>query len=577
MHLKRSDKVKQTKTGWLAVATALGIATSSAIATPARDTRQDMDHLERQRQQEQIQKEIERERAFSEQHRAVTPAPDAKEQPLQNKATFLVSHIQLLGDDSPSAEAKAILAAYEGKTMGAAEIMAVVRDLTNHYIERGYVTTVVTVHPGTLKSGTLTLEVKWGTIKDMTRNGKPVDGIRDTLRLFGAMPFAEGARLSLQDIDQAVDNLVRGGGNDKIRIVPGDEVGSSVLDVTGEDPKLLNFGIGVNNSGREVEGWNQYSTNFGINNVLGLNDSISAYYAQQDFKDSANSQRIGSVNYSLPIGYWTFDASWYGSQYEKMIDGYFGRYASDGTSQRLNLKLSRVLHRDAQGKTSGYMKFANRSNTNGIEGTQTSINSKRYSEVGAGVTHVGTLANGWLYADLGVNFGVPWMGGAWRSDPDLAGFDTDFTKFNGMATWTRPFKVGNVDFVYDVGTGFQYSPNTLVTDARLSIGDEYTVRGFKDTAFYGDSGAYLSNTLRLPLRANVLGGIEVAPFVGYDGGVVKNYAPGSKPEYVMGAAVGFRFSGKYLTSSLSYGWPIASPAQSQTLARALNYRLDLRY
>ncbi|MFP3740071.1 POTRA domain-containing protein, partial [Burkholderia sp. SIMBA_019] len=99
------------------------------------------------------------------------------------------------------AEAKAILAAYEGKTMGAAEIMAVVRDLTNHYIERGYVTTVVTVHPGTLKSGTLTLEVKWGTIKDMTRNGKPVDGIRDTLRLFGAMPFAEGARLNLQDID----------------------------------------------------------------------------------------------------------------------------------------------------------------------------------------------------------------------------------------------------------------------------------------------------------------------------------------------------------------------------------------
>ena len=74
-------------------------------------------------QPEQIQKEIERERAFSEQHRAVTPAPDAKEQPLQNKATFLVSHIQLLGDDSPSAEAKAILAAYEGKTMGAAEIM----------------------------------------------------------------------------------------------------------------------------------------------------------------------------------------------------------------------------------------------------------------------------------------------------------------------------------------------------------------------------------------------------------------------------------------------------------------------
>lgn len=550
--------------------------TGTAISAPSRDARQDMDYLERQRQQDQIQREIERERAISEQNRALSPATESKDQP-STGSKFLVSEILLVGDDSPSEDIKAILTARQGTVMGSTEIMALIRELTNHYIEKGFVTTVVTVQPGKLSGGTLTLEVKWGTIKDITINGKPATGVRNTLRLFSALPNADGKRLNIADIDQAVDNLLKAGGNDRIQIVPSDEIGSSVLDVTTTDPKLLTFGVGLNNSGREVEGWNQYSASFGINNLLGLNDTLSTYYAQQDFKDADNLQQIGSVNYSLPIGYWTLDASWYGSRYEKAMEGIFGRYGSDGTSQRYNLRLSRMLRRDAEGKTSGYVKLGTRRNANSIEGTPLDVSSKTYSEIGAGVNHVGSLFGGWAYGDLGVSAGVPWMGGAWRDDPDLAGFDTNYIKVNGIASWSRPFRIAGVDLQYELGSGFQYSENTMVTDARMSIGDEYTVRGFKDTAFYGDSGAYISNTLSLPIRANVLGGMQVTPFIGYDAGFVKNNAAEAKAEYVVGGAVGLRFNSKYLTSSLSYGWPIYSPAQAQPLARALNYRLDLRY
>lgn len=575
--LMRSDEVKTKTTGWLALATFLSAFAGNAVSAPSRDAKHDMDQLERQRRQEQIQKEIERERAITEQNRAPSPQSEAKDRPLQEASRFLVSEILLVGDDAPSEEVESILAARQGTVMGSAEIMALVRDLTNHYIKKGFVTTVVTVLPGKLSSGTLTLEVKWGTIKDITINGKPATGIRDKLRLFSAMPNADGKRLNMADIDQAVDNLLKGGGNDKIQIVPSDELGSSVLDVTTTEPRMLSFGVGVNNSGREVEGWNQYSASLGVNNLLGLNDTLSTYYAQQDFKDADNLQQIGSINYSLPIGYWTLDASWYGSRYEKAIDGMFGRYFTEGSSQRYNLKLSRMLHRDAQGKTSGYVKFGVRKNENAVEGQLQGTASKTYSEIGAGVTHVGTLFGGWVYGDLGISAGVPWMGGAWRDDPDLVRFDTNYTKVNGLVSWTRPFRIAGIDLQYELGTGFQYSENTMVNDARMSIGDEYTVRGFKDSVFYGDSGAYFSNTLSLPIRASALGGMQVTPFIGYDAGYVKKNGPDSKAEYVMGAAVGLRFASKYVTSSLSYGWPIVSPSQDQPLARALNYRLDLRY
>lgn len=550
---------------------------AQAVVSPARDMRQDLDRLQHQQQQGHIQQEIEREREIQEQNRAAAPEAAASAPASEKGMKFPISDIVLLGDDDPGPEVETILAGFRGTQMGSAEIMQVVRALTNHYISKGFVTTVVTVRPGKLTDGKLELEVKWGTIRGVTIDGKAPEGVRDHLRLFSALPFAEGDVLRMDDIDQAVDNLMKAGGSDKIRIIAADDLGGSRLDVVTSAPRTFALSAGINNSGQQQEGWNQYSGSLGVNNLLGLNDTLSTYYAQQDYKDPDNLQQIASINYSVPIGKWGIDASWYGSRYEKNIGGDFGRYLSEGSSQRYNLRASRMLNRDASGKTSAYVKVGVRDNENSIAGRELEVSTKIYSELTGGMTHVGTLGGGWLYGDLSLTAGVPWFGAAWRNDPDLAAFDTDYIKLNGMLTWSRPFKVAGVDFQYELGSGFQYSENSMVTDAQLSLGDEYTVRGFKDIAFYGDSGAWMSNTLRLPLRTAMLGGMELAPFVGYDMGFVNANRPGQAPDYLIGAAVGLRFSGKYFSSSLTYGWPLMAPDQPQPLSKAINYRLDLRY
>nr|WP_315592514.1 ShlB/FhaC/HecB family hemolysin secretion/activation protein [uncultured Cupriavidus sp.] len=581
--MKKNPKLDRL---WLVMAAALGAALlpsqaqarNGTLPAPARDQRLDLDQLERQREQARIQREIEREREHEAQaqRRLAAPTDDAASV-APKEARFTVTEIELTGDDDPSPEVEAILARYRGKAIGSTEIMAIVRELTNHYMNRGFVTTIVTVRPGSLGKGMLTLDVKWGTIKDLTINGEAPDGFRDSLRLFSAMPFARGKVLNMRDVDQAVENLMKAGGNDIVRIVPDVEAGTSTLDVVTSDPKRVVLGAGINNSGRREDGWNQYSGTLGVNNLLGLNDTLTTYYAQQDFIKPDNLQQIGSINYSIPIGNWAIDGSWYGSRYERMIGGRFGSYLSEGSSQRYNARLSRLLKRDAAGKTSAYVKLGVRDNANSIEGTAVGISSKTYSELGVGLSHVGAVGGGWAYGDLSISAGVPWFGAAWRDDPELARFDTDYIKVNGAVTWSRPFKVGKADLQYELGAGFQLSENSMINDAQLSIGDEYTVRGFKDVAFYGDSGAWISNTVRLPLRANLLGGIELAPFIGYDVGFVNSNKKATDPEYLVGAAVGLRFSGKHFTSSLSFGWPLVVPGQSQTLANAINYRLDLRY
>lgn len=78
----------------------------------------------------------------------------------------------------------------------------------------------------------------------------------------------------------------------------------------------------------------------------------------------------------MPLGYWGFDTSYYKSEYEKGIDGGFGIYDSDGTSERASLRISRMLMRGATGKTSARMKVERRDNYNGIENARIDVSSK---------------------------------------------------------------------------------------------------------------------------------------------------------------------------------------------------------
>ncbi|MGE2624881.1 ShlB/FhaC/HecB family hemolysin secretion/activation protein, partial [Escherichia coli] len=70
---------------------------------------------------------------------------------------------------------------------------------------------------------------------------------------------------------------------------------------------------------------------------------------------------------------------------------------------------------------------------------------------------------------------MPWFGAAWKGDRDLEGFDLNYVKYNGIASWTRPlFQSGRLGGVYELSTGFQYTPDTLVSEAKMTLGDEFT-------------------------------------------------------------------------------------------------------
>lgn len=531
---------------------------------PSQQNKQELDRLERQNNQYLIE-EAKRTEKFLQQQRTQRESEPGVGVGASSSVTFKIDKIEIMNDDlfASSPEREAIIERYQGRELGKAEIFMVVKELTDFYISRGYVTTLLGIEPGNIKNGVLKLRVLWGKINDFRVNGQ-APTFRERTRLFSAYPFAQSKILNMQDIDQAVENLLRVSHSDNIQVEPSVLDGASDLNLLTQPLFPFAVSAGVNNSGTEAEGWQQYYGSITTKNIAGLNDIFNAYYSENNLKNNNDNQRAWSLSYSLPLGYWGFDTSYYKSTYDKTIGGDFGQYASDGSSERSSVRISRMLSRNASGKTSGWVKVEKRDNDNRFENTQIDVSSKRYTTLSSGLTYVGGLMNGWFYGDLSATAAMPWFGAAWKGDRDLEGFDLNYVKYNGIASWTRPlFQSGRLGGVYELSTGFQYTPDTLVSEAKMTLGDEFTVRGFKDSYLMVDSGAWIANTLQLPFDINLAGISQFTPYLGYDFGFSKDNCPKGvntcDSQFMMGAAVGAKLTGNYFSSNLTAGWPVKKP------------------
>lgn len=350
-------------------------------------------------------------------------------------------------------------------------------------------------------------------------------------------------------------------------IEPDDKHGYSWINHVGNDVFPLSVYLGMNNSGYRDTGWYQYFINASLKNALGLNDTFSYYYSYNDLHAEDDNQAAKSFSFSLPLGYWLFDTSYYKSSYKKTIGGYYGGYISDGQSERLSFKVSRTVYRNATGKYSAWLKTEKRINENNIMGFPIAVSSKSYSSIAGGLTWVGSLYGGWGYADLSMTAGIPWFGSAWKEDSDLNGFDLDYKKYNGTLSWNRRLATssgGRTGLDYELNSGFQFTNDRLVSDANYSMGDEFTVRGFKENGVAAERALWLSNTFKVPVQINYARLNTLSPFIGFDIGMARrNCAPAANAcmhDYMSGAATGVKISGRDFSGSVVGGWPVTKPA-----------------
>lgn len=495
---------------------------------------------------------------------------------------MLIKQITLDVGNVDVAQPEEIIKRYQGRALSNTDLVALLREINDYYAAQGYVTSMATIPAQDLSTGTLIIRMLWGKLSGFLINGQPPQGWYEHAMLIGAMPGIEGSIFNIHISDQIVENLNTAGKSVQVEVVPAQEQGYSYLNLKVVRRLPVSGSLSIDNSGSErADGNTRASAQVTISDVLGVNDSLNLNTSKRFFnrRTDDNAEHVNGGSWNVPIGYWSLGASYSNIQSQQLLQTvHGGDYHNASSIKDAKLKLNRVLTRDQSGKTNAWFEISNRNNATYFEGVLTKVSSRRYSQFTMGISKSMLIAGGGAYADLSWTRGVPWLNGYMESSTQANAQQTDFNLISSNLSWQRPGRLLGIPVSYELRAAVQYSQDIVLSKNRQYLGDEYSVRGYKDSPLSGDKGAYLSSTVSFPIQlegqiAKVIR--SISPLVGLDYGWAKNNWAGEKTNFISGMALGLKFDANTTQASLIWGLPIKSATTTDfgsVLYASLNYR-----
>lgn len=530
----------------------------------------------------QLLRQQERERALRERQETATDvrierATEASGRlPADEAPCFAIRGIRLEGSDAARFR-WALKAANPhadpavGRCLGTTGINAVLKRVQNAVIARGYVTTRVLAAEQDLNSGLLVLTVVPGRIRSI-RFAAAVDARATSWR--NALPARPGDLLNLRDIEQALENLKRVPTVDAdIQISPADglaEPGESDLVIAWRQSTRARMGVTLEDSGIEATGRMQGATTLSLDNLLTWNDLFYGHFGQDVFEGRRKGARSHTLHYAVPYGYWLVGATASAYTYRQTVAGYSANYVYSGSSHSADVKLSRLLYRNATIKTGAYLRAWERDSNNFIDDTEVLIQRRRQGGWEAGFNYKQFIGASTLDADVSYRRGT----GAFRA---LRAPEEDFREGTARAgiiaaeaTLVVPMKWGSQHFRY-IGSGrVQWNRSRLVPQDRLAIGGRYTVRGFQgDLQLTGDRGWFIRNDVGWVMGASQE--LYLGADVGHVNALPSQWQVG---QTLAGAVLGVRGGWHGLAWDAFAGTPIRKPRRFQAGRLAAGFSLS---
>ncbi|NBH76306.1 ShlB/FhaC/HecB family hemolysin secretion/activation protein [Rodentibacter pneumotropicus] len=445
-----------------------------------------------------------------------------------------------------------VIKQYEEKPLTTKQVFALVKDLTDVLYRAGYVTSAIGLKNNVADKNELDFIVHWGYVNDYLVNGEKPSSFKDKAMVF-TLPSLKNKLLNVYDVDQLVEILNTTNKSAEIKVIAADKEGESNFNLVTNRTYLPKVTLGFNNSGAEnnANGRNQITASVNWSDLLGTNDSWYFSTGYRLYKGhKKNSQQNYLLSYSQPFSTYTLDIKVSQSDSKKEIKGIHS-YNSEGKIKTANIKLAKVLSRNKDMILSAYGELEFKTKKNYIG--ERLVSHYNNNKLTIGLSYIKNFLGGKLYNDISYSNGLGWFGAnslAYNSKGDKT-----LSLLSGTMSWYKSFALQERPLNYQLRLGFQYSPYSLYGDNQFSIGDEYTVRGFKGGIISGDSGYYLSQTVDIPFYPEKMSISQVKPFLGIDFGRTFNHAQNDN-ETLVGAAVGTRIQVSRLNLSFTYSKPI---------------------
>lgn len=538
---------------------------------------------------QELLRQQERERALR-QNQEQTPdvrvdrpaAATTERLPVDEKPCFPIHRIELAGEAAERflwALKAADLAddPATGRCLGTAAINVVMSRIQNAIVQKGFVTTRVLAAPQDLKTGTLALTVIPGRIHAIRFS----EDTPSRATTWNAVPASPGDILNVRDIEQALENFKRvPTAEADIQIVPADgpdaSPGESDLVIRWQQRMPFRLNVAVDDSGSKQTGKYQGSVTVAYDDWWTLNDLfyVSLNHDLGGGDPGSKGTRGYTVHYEVPYGYWLLGFTLSGYDYHQSVAGANQTYRYSGTSGNAEVRLSRILYRDAVRKTGAYLRGWTRKSNNFIDDTEVEVQRRRMAGWEAGLTHREFIGTATLDASVGYRRGTGGMD-AMRAPEESFGEGTSRPEIlTADAQLNVPFTVASQRLRYTGSWRAQWNRTPLVPQDRFSIGGRYTVRGFDgEVTLTGDRGWLLRNDLGWALGQS---GLELYAGADYGevGGPSTRWLIGTR---LAGAVLGLRGGYKGLYWDVFVGKPLMKPEGFRTASTTAGFNVSWSY
>ncbi len=444
------------------------------------------------------------------------------------------------------------------RCVGAKGLRAFQNHLMRLMINKGYITSRILIPEQNLASGRLVLQAipgRFGTIREQG----PVPGLNAM-----AFPVNHGDVLNQRDLDQALENIRRIEGQQDVGfdLVPGAHPGDTDLVIKHPAGKSWHGLLTVDESGANSTGKYQLGGVLTLDSPLRLYDVLTvALTTNANYGNRSLGTKTASVNWSVPIGYWSLLLGTYASRYKQTVAGFSGDIVYGGRSYGAEAGVAWVPYRTSNAKDTVQLKLTRKVSRSEIDDTEIDVQYRNVVGYEGSFSHRQYFGRAVLDFSVGLKGSLPNHSEAPGLIVGTPDWDGRYHIQSASANLSLPFSIAHHPLRYQGSWRLQHADTLLPQFEFFSIGSRYSVRGFDGaSSLSAEDGWLVRNDFVWPLGQSaheIYFGLDI----GHVGGPSAVTLLGQS---LAGSVLGIRGRGSRFFYDFTIGCPLKKPAQFAT-------------
>jgi hemolysin activation/secretion protein len=475
--------------------------------------------------------------------------------------TIIVEGFKVTGSTVFSQEDFAkLLQPYTNRAITLAELFQARAEVTNLYVNEGYITSGAYIPPQQLQDGVVEIRVLEGKLEDIKVTGNRrlnPNYVRSRIAIATGKPLNRNRLLEglqLLQLNPLIENL-------SAELSAGLRPGESVLEVQITEAETFNTQFILDNGRSPAVGSFRRQIQLSEANLLGWGDAISAGYTNTDGSDSVD------LSYILPFNPRNGTISFsYGTTDSNIIERPFNTLDIQSDSRYYELTLRQpVIEKPTQEFALGITASRRESEATLQDGEfpfqtlgadeegRTRISAVRFFQEWTSRNSQQVFA---LRSQF--SFGVDALG----STINETAPDSRFFSWRGQAQWVR-LLAPNTLLV--LRTDVQLADRPLVPFEQIGLGGLESIRGYRQDALLTDNGIFASAEVRIPIVrfSNENNFLQLTPFFDFGTGWNRSgrTEPNANPDTntLISVGLGLRLQLEdNLTARFEWGIPLIS-------------------